>query len=154
MSSRQLEPMDPMRHIGLLREEIRFEHQLIANRLSALVTVQPFLLAAFAIAATREAPHRQHVLWFSYGLVPVVGLVVALLALLAVLEGERRLRLLHRRLYENDLLGPLANDVCPRLDSGAQTRSLYYAVAFPGVFALAWIYIAGMGILLLVQGGG
>lgn len=153
MNKGQCEPIEPVKHIGLLREEIRFEHQLIANRLSALVTVQPFLLAAFAIAATREAPHRQHVVWFSYGIVPVVGLVVALLALLAVLEGESRLRLLRRRLYEDPLLGPLASDVCPRLDSRAQTRSLFYAVAFPGVFALAWIYIAGMGIVLLVQGG-
>jgi hypothetical protein len=147
-----LEPMDPWRHIRLLRDEIQFEHQLIANRLSVLVTVQPFLLAAFAIAATRETPHRQ-LLWFSYGLVPLVGLVVALLALLAVCVGERRLRLLRQSLYEDAQLGRPANAVCPPLDSRAQKRSLYYAVAIPGVFALAWIYIAGMGIMLLVQGG-
>jgi len=153
MSEGQQPPVDPLRHIGLLREEIRFEHQLIANRLQALLMVQPFLLAAFAVAAAGEAQHRQHFLWFSYGIVPVVGLVVALLALLAVAEGERRLRLLRRHLYEDKELKDLADKVCPRLDSWAQTFSLFYAVALPSVFALAWIYVAGMGISLLVQGG-
>src|SRR5215831_18679104 len=89
MSEEQQPPMYQLKQIGLLREEIRFEHQLIANRLSALLMVQPFLLAAFAVAAAGEAQHRQHFLWFSYGIVPVVGLVVALLALLAVVEGVR-----------------------------------------------------------------
>jgi hypothetical protein len=133
----------------LLREEIRFEHQLIANRLSALLMVQPFLLAAFAVAAAGESQHRQHFIRFSYGIVPVVWLVVALLALLAVVVGERRLPLLRRHLNENKELRDLADKVCPRLDPRAQTLSLLYAVALPAVFALAWIYVAGMGIRLL-----
>ena len=153
MSEGQQPRVDPLTQIGLLREEIRFEHQLIANRLSALLMVQPFLLAAFAVAAAGEALHRQHFIWFSYGIVPLVGLVVSLLALLAVVEGDGRLRLLRRRLYEEDSeLASLADKLCPRLRPRAQTMSLFYAVALPVVFALAWVYIAGMGIWLLAQG--
>src|SRR5947209_19242411 len=120
MSKGQPPPVDPMSHVKLLREEIRFEHQLIANRLVVLLTGQPFLLAAFAVAARVEAPHRQHFMWFSYGIIPVVGLLIALLALLAVAEGERRLRMLRERLYDNGELAGLADKVCPRLDPRAQ----------------------------------
>jgi hypothetical protein len=62
MSEGQQPPLDPLRLVGLLRKEIQFEHQLIANRLSALLRVQPFLLAAFAVAAAGEAQHHQHFL--------------------------------------------------------------------------------------------
>ena len=65
MTEPQSDLLNPFKRISLLRGEIRFEHQLIANRLSALLTVQPFLLAAFAIAATGEARHHQHFGWFS-----------------------------------------------------------------------------------------
>ena len=61
MSEGQQPPLDPLKLVGLLRKEIQFEHQLIANRLSALM-VQPFLLAAFAVAAAGEAQHHQHFL--------------------------------------------------------------------------------------------
>jgi hypothetical protein len=151
MSEEQPAPVDPLKQISMLREEIRFEHGLIANRLSAMLTVQPFLLAAFAVAATVEAQHRQRFIWFSYGIVPVVGLLVAVLALLAMLEGERRLRLLRKLLYEDGRLAALADRVCPQLDPRAQTISLFYAAALPAVFALAWIYVAGMGVWLLAQ---
>jgi hypothetical protein len=79
--------LDPLKQVSLLREEIRFEHTLIANRLAALLTVQPFLLAAFAIAAASKAQFQQHLNWFSYGIVPAVGFVVAALALVAVVAG-------------------------------------------------------------------
>jgi hypothetical protein len=113
MSQGQPALADSLKYIRLLREEIRFEHQLIANRLSALLTVQPFLLSSFAIAATGEARHHLHFIWFSYGIVPLVGLLLALLTLLAVVEGERRLRTLRGRLYDDRELADLANKVCP-----------------------------------------
>jgi hypothetical protein len=151
MSGGQPPPVDPLRHIGLLREEIRFEHQLIANRLSTLLTAQPFLLTAFAVAALPEVRRHQPFVWFAYGIVPAAGLVVALLALLAVVEGERRLRLLRRRLYEDGELAGLAERVCPRLDAWGQALSLFYAVALPVLFALAWIGVAVVVIWSLAQ---
>ena len=154
MSEGQPSQLEPLTHVGLLREEIRFEHKLIANRLSALLTVQPFLLAAFAVAAAEETEHRQHFAWFSYGIVPLVGFVVAILALLSVVEGERRLRMLRRRLYDDSGLAELADKVCPRLEPRSQTLSLFYAVALPVVFAVVWIYVAAMGISLLAHRGG
>lgn len=145
-------PVDPLRHIGLLREEIRFEHQLIANRLSTLLTAQPFLLTAFAVAALPEVRRHQPFVWFAYAIVlPAAGLVVALLALLAVVEGERRLRLLRRRLYEDGELAGLAERVCPPLDAWGQALSLFYAVALPALFALAWICVAAVVIWSLAQ---
>jgi hypothetical protein len=83
---------------------------------------------------------------------PVLGLVLALFALLAVVEGERRLRTLRERLYDDRELADLANKVCPPLDPRAQAISLFYARALPAVFALAWVIVAGMGILLLAHG--
>jgi hypothetical protein len=40
-----------LKFIGMLRDEIRFEHQLIANRLSASLTVQPLLVGASTVEA-------------------------------------------------------------------------------------------------------
>jgi hypothetical protein len=151
MNEGQQPAMDPTSQVKLLREEIRFEHKLIANRLTVLLTGQPFLLTAFAIAARVEEPHRRHFLWFSYGIVPVIGLVIALVAYLAVREGEQRLGKLRELLYDDPALARLANKVCPPLDPRAQKRSLYYAKALPVVFGLAWVYVAGMGIWLLSQ---
>jgi hypothetical protein len=152
MSEGQQPLPEPFDRIKLLREEIRFEHQLIANRLSMLLTAQPFLLTAFAVAAAGDPQRRKHFSWFSYGIVPVVGLVVVLFALLAVVEGERRLRRLRRHLYEDANLAGLADKVCPRLDARGQALSLLYAVALPAVFAVAWLYILATGIWLLAQG--
>jgi hypothetical protein len=145
MSQGEVEEGSRFERIRLLREEIRFEHQLIANRLSALLTVQPFLLAAFAFAATGEPRHHEHFIWFSYGVIPVIGLVVALVTLLAVVVGEQRLRHLRKSLYHEGSLADLAKLICPGLSRGAQAMSLSYAVALPVVFALAWIDLLAHG---------
>jgi hypothetical protein len=113
--------------------------------LAALLMVQPFLMAAFAVATAGEAQHRQHFHWFSFLLVPLVGLVVALVALLAVLLEELRLFRLRRRLYNDLQLANLADNVCPNLGPCAQATSLFYAVALPVVFGGAWVYLLGHG---------
>jgi hypothetical protein len=147
------QPLSPLKHVELLRDEIRFEHTLIANRLSVLLTGQAFLMAAFAVAASGNEEHREHFLWFAYGVVPMVGLVVALLVLLAVVEGERRLGELRRRLYEDKELKGFAEKVCPQLLSCfGRCISLFYVVAMPVVFAVAWAPVAWTGIRLLRSG--
>lgn len=153
MEDRPATPVDPVKKIELMRREMQFEHQLISTRLSALLAGQPFLLAAFAVSARWEAHHHQQLVWF-YSVIPVVGFLVAILALLAVLEGERRLQVLRERLYNRDRdVAELAEQMCPRLSPRQRTLSVFYAVALPAVFALAWIYVAIVGIWHVTHGG-
>jgi hypothetical protein len=137
----------------LLREEIRFEHQLIANRLSALLTAQSFLLTTFAVATRREAPPYPEFVWFWYGIIPAVGLIMALLVLRAVAAGEHRLEDLRNFLYgDGSSLAEFAQKVCPALGPGTQRKSLLYAKALPVVFAAVWSCAAVAGIWWWARG--
>jgi hypothetical protein len=141
-----------LERIALLRKEITFEHTLLSSRLSAFLTFQSFLFAAYAISGAVE--HQQHRAFglFSHFGVPLIGYLVSALILLAI--GCRMKRLtdlnacLHRRLHGGDgsPLSDLAGDLC--IPSRAAHRwSLAYAWGVPVICAAAWLVVGPLSIV-------
>jgi hypothetical protein len=138
--------------VKLLREEIRFEHELIFRRLAALLVSQPFLFATFALASQGKHPYMTFE-WFPYVAVPAMGLISSIVVLVGIYEGLRRIHLLREFLYGKEgELAAVAERICPHLDRRGQAMSLLYAVALPMLFLVGWLTIAWVGVWLWVNG--
>src|SRR2546423_12416334 len=85
---------DPSFEYQIIREEIRAEHSLIANRLSWYVTSQSFLVTAFAIS--RGAGFT----WFHFFstlLLPIIGIVSSALIFPSILGACSTIKLWHEK---------------------------------------------------------
>src|SRR5437588_11908271 len=83
-----------------IREEIRAEHALVANRLTWYVTSQSFLVTAFAISRGNGFAWFH---WFSTLLLPLVGFVSSALIFPSILGACSTIKLWHdkqRTLFE------------------------------------------------------
>src|SRR5437870_13920101 len=89
--SYQLEPAFEYQNI---RDEIRAEHTLIANRLTWYVTSQSFLVTAFAIS---RASGFTWFHWFSTLLLPFVGFVSSALIFPSILGASATIELWHQK---------------------------------------------------------
>src|SRR5437588_7070215 len=85
-----------------IRNEIRAEHSLIANRLSWYVTSQSFLVTAFAISRGAGFTWFH---WFSTLLLPIIGIVSSALIFPSILGACSTIKLWHdkqRLLFEQN----------------------------------------------------
>lgn len=78
-----------------IRDEIRAEHSLIANRLAWYVTSQSFLVTAFAISRGNSFAWFQ---WFSTILLPAIGLSTSALIFPSIAGASRTIKLWHGKL--------------------------------------------------------
>src|SRR5438094_4527619 len=88
----EMSDLDPRFIYQNLREEIRAEHTLIANRLSWYVTSQSFLVTAFAISRGAGFTWFH---WFSTLLLPIIGFVSSALILPSILGACFTITLCH-----------------------------------------------------------
>src|SRR2546430_16780936 len=92
--------MSPDFEYEKIREEIRSEHALIANRLTWYVTSQSFRVTAFAISRGAGFTWFH---WFSTLLLPIIGFVSSALIFPSILGACSTIKLWHdkqRTLFE------------------------------------------------------
>ncbi len=131
--------IDPVSKYQAIRDEIRAEHNLIANRLTWFVTSQSFLVSAFAISRGNNFTWFH---WFSTTLLPLLGFVSAALVLPSILGAIATIKLWHEKLHRffemhPDLKAALALKRPPWIEN----RGLLFPKMMPLLFATFWLVI-------------
>ncbi len=142
-------PQTDWERIKLLREEIKFEHNLMSSRLTAFVNSQSFLFAAYALSGLMEHRHHPALMWFSHLMVPTIGILFSVLLWFALAQGRVRLDALNVRLHDRlyNLNGKprweFADDLClPSPRSRAQ--SLRFLSGVPLIVGVAWVAVGAL----------
>lgn len=134
-----------------VRDEIRFEHTVLGNRISAYLASQAFLITAFAISSRFEHRAYVDVLFFSFFGIPILGLYITSYIIPAVEETISRLGLQRSKIYTPGLpLYEITHRLRPELDNSKHNMSLKYAQKLPLAFGIAWIVILLWGLGLIV----
>ena len=123
--------------IKFLRDEVKFEHMQISNRLTALITSQAFVFAGFAISAIAARREFKDYAWFSFGLLARFGMISSFLLLVAVGIGVVRLHKVRRKLL-SDTDRELLLKYLPPWSETAHVLSLVYALALPVLCMCIW----------------
>ncbi len=135
-----------------VREEIRFEHTVLGNRMSAYLASQSFLMTVFAISARLE--HREHLdlLLFSFIGIPVLSQCITHYIIRAVDETIERLKKQRELIYTPGLpLYEIANRLRPESDHSNHDLSVGYASKTPRFFRVAWGLVLVWGVALLLS---
>jgi hypothetical protein len=122
----------------MIRDEIRSEFGLIANRLSWYVTSQSFLVTAFAIS--RGIGFN----WFSWfsTLLPALGLISSVMIFPSIVAASKTIDLWHQRykqFLEQNPEFKQAFDL--HRPSWIHTLSLLFPTLIPPLFGLFWVVI-------------
>ena len=147
------------------RSEIRFESELLSNRLDSFMSSQSFLLIAYASALGAAHGEWRHP--FTLVLPPalaVLGLVLALYARPGIRAAYAEIRLWQEQ--ERELLGRdphLSRFLGPSVPEGAPTatgaeagpemdvrfrQGSLFALRAPAIFVVAWSYFVALPFLL------
>jgi len=125
--------------ISIIRDEVKFQHNLVGTRISWFVSAQAFLVTPFAICVANQPMPRTFLLAFVG--ISCIGIALSLLIVEGVWQAIRRIEQQHVRIqaYETDhLLGPL--------DPVGQKKSLRFAMWVPWVFFIFWVIVILCGI--------
>lgn len=132
--------------IKFIREEIRFEHSVLGNRISAYLAAQAFLMTAFAISSHHEHRRLLDMTLFSYFGLSILGIAISWFILVAVNETDKRLTTQRMLIYGHK--SPLRNLIAqlrPEIDDDPHNKSLRYARWVPKVIVIMWVLIAVWG---------
>jgi hypothetical protein len=138
--------------LKFIRDEIRFEHSLLGQRVSWLLASNAFLLAAFAessqqaISSFPEAKLSDALLPFY--VIPLFGLVSSFMLIPAVTEAARRITQQRELLYTPGHhlgLEPLTQVLRPGRGNTAHNRSVQYARWMPYLCVVLWLGIGLAG---------
>ncbi|MGE5445145.1 MAG: hypothetical protein ACM3SR_11185 [Ignavibacteriales bacterium] len=131
--------LSPSFECQMIRDEIRSEFGLIANRLSWYVTSQSFLVTAFAIS--RGIGFNWYS-WFSTVLLPALGLISSALIFPSIVGASKTINLWHQR-YKRFLEQNPKFQQAFELNrpSWIHTLSLLFPTLIPPLFGLFWIVI-------------
>lgn len=146
----RLENPSDLARIQFIREEIRFEHTVLGNRISAYLASQAFLVTAFAISG--QAIHRSQLdyMLFAYLVLPLVGALISRWIYLSVAESVARIDKQRALIYcQSSPLRPLIDQLRPEVGNKEHRRSLVYAVRVPVLFGCLWMAILAWGILIV-----
>jgi hypothetical protein len=154
--ARELQTSDesgPLKYIMFIRDEIRFEHSVLGNRVSAYVTSQAFLFTAFATSTLVEgdAVFAQYFasVCFPYIMLPIFGIDISVVIWIAVIETCRRIESQRSLLYYDN--SPLKASIEALRPNGRGTfghnRSLMYSKVLPWACASLWMLIYLVGIV-------
>ena len=130
-----------------LRQELRFEHNLLGSRMTYYMTSQSFLFTAAAIA---RATQWHGVYWFSGVLLPVVG--VASSAVLLFTTHAAYSRMDGWRAREKAFEG--AHPLIVLYPEDKHRRSLLFTTFMPWLLVAVWLVFAALIHLFQPQGGG
>lgn len=130
-----------------LREELRFEHQLLGSRMTYYMTSQSFL---FTTAAIARSVHWHGVYWFSGVMVPLVGIVASVVLLYSIHAAYERMA--QWREKERAFVGrhPL---VMPYPED-KHRKSLMFTTLMPWLLIGVWAALAVLIHVFKPQGGG
>ncbi|VTS00551.1 unnamed protein product [Gemmata massiliana] len=130
-----------------LREELRFEHQLLGSRMTYYMTSQSFL---FTTAAIARSVQWNGVYWFSGVMVPVVGIAVSVVLLYSIYAAYERMA--QWREQEKTFVGkhPL---VMPYPED-KHRKSLMFTTLMPWLLIGVWVALAVLIHIFEPQGGG
>jgi len=140
-----------LERVKFIREEIKFEHKQIADRLSPFVTAQSFVTTAFAISAQNADHSYSSFVWYAYWVVIPFGFLSALLVLCAISIGVYRLSKLRDMLFkkcDQEVRQSLLPDSSPT----AHGVSLFYAFGLPSLMMLIWSIVFIYGMILFGHG--
>ncbi len=131
--------MTPESEYQKIREEIRSEHALIANRLTWYVTSQSFLVSAFAISCGSGFTWHH---WFPTLLLPLIALTTSVTIYPSILGALKTIHLWREKQSEFFALHP---DISAAFDLKRPKWIVSQAMLFPAVvpllFAAFWIVI-------------
>jgi hypothetical protein len=131
--------MTPDFEYQCIRDEIRAEHSLIANRLTWFVTSQSFVVSAFAIS--RGAGFTWHA-WFSTTLIPLVALVSTVLVFPSIAGARTTIRLWHKK--QRDFFERHPDfQAAFQLKRAAwiESQALLFPIGIPLIFAAFWCVV-------------
>ncbi|HEY0074401.1 MAG TPA: hypothetical protein VGB77_09885 [Abditibacteriaceae bacterium] len=121
--------------VKFIREEVRFQHDLLNNRVSWYVASQSFLVTAFAISASSVKPFSE-ICILPYFAIPSLGILLSSFIIPAINAAIQRIGL------QNGLLScfNLKNYLPPR-DDTQHIQSLRFASAVPVIFMMFWVLV-------------
>ncbi len=129
-----------LEQIKFLREEIKFEHKQIADRLSPFVTAQSFVTTAFAVSAQNADHSYSRFVWYAYKIVVPFGFFSAILVLCAIGVGVYRLHKLRKMLFDKSN-ETVRSRILPSSSPLAHYISLIYAFGLPLLAIGIWIVV-------------
>jgi len=131
--------ISPQSEYQQLRDEIRAEHTLIANRLTWYVTSQSFLVTAFTIS--RGAGFNWFH-WYSTTLLPALGFVASLLIFPSIVGACETIRLWHRKQHEFFAREPSFKTAFHlQRPYWIEARGLLFPKCIPGLFGSFWLAV-------------
>jgi hypothetical protein len=129
-----------LEEIKFLREEIKFEHKQIADRLSPFVTAQSFVTTAFAVSAQNADHSYSRFVWYAYKIVVPFGFFSAILVLCAIGVGVYRLHKLRKMLF-HESYETVRSRILPSSSPLAHYISLVYAFGLPFLAIGIWVVV-------------
>jgi hypothetical protein len=145
----KLSEFDQMKFV---REEIRFEHTVLGNRISAYLASQAFLMTTFAISARTEHRASLDMVVFSFFGIPILGILITYYICLAVAETVSRITKQRELIYTKDRpLYSITQKLRPENGHSKHNMSLLYATNLTIIFGLVWclIFLWGLGVLAI-----
>jgi hypothetical protein len=140
---------DATRSISLIREEMRFELDILHNRINALISAEAFLTIAFTMALGNNATERVALILSSVGL---------MLALLAWPSTSTSIRIINEwnTLLTETLAGsgdktrtmwrPSIFSIGPKSTDLTHRRGMIFVRSIPVLFVVAWCILGGIAI--------
>jgi len=131
-----LSPETEYQHI---RDEIRAEHSLIANRLTWYVTSQSFLVTAFTISRGNSFTWHP---WFSTTLLPLIAFLSSVFVFPSIVGARNTIKLWH--LKQKEFLRRHADfQEAFQLEraSWIESQGLLFPLMMPLIFAAFWLTI-------------
>jgi hypothetical protein len=142
-------PLPPLEHYRIVRGQIEHEDNLVSQRLSWLLASQSFLFTAYAITLNGPVQLHQQRYEAHVGslmvLLPLVGIVSAVLIWLSIIAGMRAMRKLRIDL-QRKLTGVLPGELPPIQTSGiALLGGQLGPVLIPLLFLTVWLVLLARG---------
>jgi hypothetical protein len=120
--------------VRFIREEIHFQHSLLATRISWLLGSEAFLFTAFALSRGSASQAELHWLW--HWVIPTVAGLVAALTIAPVYGAVRRIRRQRELLGFFDLSKALPMD--DHWDRFGHRAGVSLAIFAPSILLVAW----------------
>ena len=130
-----------------LREELRFEHQLLGSRMTYYMTSQSFL---FTTAAIARAVQWHGVYWFSGVLVPLVGVVASAVLLYSIHAAYERMAAWREK--EKGFVGQ--HPLVVVYPDDKHRKSLLFTTLMPWLLVVVWVALAVLIHIFRPQAGG
>lgn len=134
--------MSPESEYQKIREEIRAEHALIANRLTWYVTSQSFLVSAFAISSGSAFTWHH---WFSTLLLPLIALTTSVTIYPSILGARKTIHLWHEKQRGFFARHPEFSAAFElKRASWIESQGMLFPAVVPLLFAAFWsvVYVA------------